>query len=177
MRKLWRYISTFIKHWYTFFILLASDPFDILERYFSVIYSPPHWLFWLFLILAIGLALLLTILDLRKLARNNPIAWEVYDNLCKLFRELTHTGEKKERDIIHSKIEKERGKLPDKTLDKMIRLFLNAEAERLRFGMDSYIDDAQYMLSLNNERMRNHIQSKYGDRIWTSSVNTANQTT
>lgn len=141
-------------------------------------YSPPTWLFWVLLSLAIGLALLLTLLDLKKLAQNNPTAWVVYDNLCELFRTLTHAINEQERDAIHACIEKERGKLPDKELDKMIRLFLDAEAERAKFGLSSYNDVAQYILSLNNERMRNYILNKYGERIWiTSNVNTANPTT
>jgi len=99
----------------------------------------------------------------RKLWLNKR-AWEVYDNLCELFRELTHTKDEKERASIHSHIENERGKLPDKRMDEMIKLFLGAEAERARFGLNPYTDDAQYMLSLNNERMRNHIRGKYGER-------------
>jgi hypothetical protein len=136
-------------------------------------YSPPHWLFWVLLILASGIALLFTILDLNKLTKSNPAAWLVYDSLSKLFRELTHTDDKKERDTIYSKIEIERGKLPDKVLDKHIRLFLNAESERAIIGMDSYNETSQYLLSVQNERMRQYILNKYGERIWEQSVNTA----
>lgn len=150
MRKWWRYLSTFLRHWYTFLLLLAIDPFDILGV-FHVIYSPPRWLTQVLLGFAIVLALLLTIIDLKKQAKHNPIAWAVYDKLSELFRELTNADNDKQRDEIHARIEKERGKLPDKGLDKLIRLFLDAEDERARFGLDSYKSDAQYILSLQNE--------------------------
>lgn len=94
----------------------------------------------------------------------NKIAWKAYDNLCEAFRELAYTKPEKERANIYARIEKGRGRLPDKKLDEMINLFLDAEAERAKLGMNPFSDDAQYFLSLNNERMRNHINNKYGNR-------------
>lgn len=179
MRIFWRYISTFLRHWYAFLFLLAIDPFDVLERVFHVTYSPPHWMTWALLAVAIVLALLLTILDLRKLAKNNLIVWVVYDNLVRAFRELTLEQDDVKRSEIYAKIEFERGKLPDKGLDKIIRMFLDAEGqERHKYGLTPYDEPTQYILSVHNERMRNYIFNKYGERVWAqSTVNTANQTT
>jgi hypothetical protein len=47
----------------------------------------------------------------------------------------------------------------------MINLFLDAEVERVRLGMNPLDENSQYVLSLNNERMRNHIKGKYGGRM------------
>jgi hypothetical protein len=127
-------------------------------------YQPPSFLFWVLLVISICVAIYLTYRDISNNEKYNLVAWRAYDRLSELFRKLTHTIDEKERDDIHADIEKERGKVPDRTLDKMIRLFLNAEAERFKFHLNFYSDDAQYMLSLNNERMRNHIKDKYGER-------------
>lgn len=166
MRNFWKFLRTFIKHWYTFLILLASDPFDISERWFGMNYAPPQYLFWVLLGVATCIALLLTIHDLRLAKHNNRIAWEVYDNLVKLFRELMNTDDAKQRAEKLALIETERGKLPDKQLDVLINLFLDAEAESAKLGLDPLHETSLYLLRVNNERMRNHINSKYGERIW-----------
>lgn len=59
----------FCKHLYTLGILLASDPFDIADRWFRVNYSPPGWLFWLLLAIATCGATVLTFRELRAEAR------------------------------------------------------------------------------------------------------------
>jgi hypothetical protein len=140
-------------------------------------YSPPHWLIWVLLFIAIGLAALLTIIDLKKLSRNNPIAWEVYDNLSVFFRNLMHTQDVNDRAKIYEQIETERGKLPDKHMDKIIDGdILNVEKERFRLNMSALSDDAETYLSEGLTRLRNYIFSKYGERIWRTkaNVNTAN---
>lgn len=61
-----RIALSFAKNLYFFFILLLSDPFDILERYFDVNYKPPPWLFWVLLAVASGLAVWRTVEGTRK---------------------------------------------------------------------------------------------------------------
>lgn len=124
-------------------------------------FNPPQYLFWLLLVVGTLFAIYLTY---RELNKSHLAAWEVYDNLTNAFRDLMYSTDEKKRSDIHARIEQERGKLPDKELDKMINLFLDAEAERARYGMNPYSDDAQYVLSLNNERMRNYVYQKYGSR-------------
>lgn len=74
-------LISFAKHIYTFFILFASDPFDIAERWFDVIYQPPFWLFYVLLAVAIGSASWLTVLDLRRIKRQ--VAIERIPNLLR----------------------------------------------------------------------------------------------
>jgi hypothetical protein len=127
---------------------------------------------WLYAVtIPIGLAMFIFIIwQSRKPLENSDAAWQVYDELVNAFRELVFAKDEKLRVAVHTRIESERGKLPDKQLDKYINLFLAAEAERARYNIDPYSDEAQYVLSLNNERMRNHIKSRYGERrIGTSS--------
>ncbi len=66
MQKIRRFLWIFVKHLYTIFILLASDPFDIAERWFHTKYQPPHFLFWLLLIIAVGSAVYLSIRSYKK---------------------------------------------------------------------------------------------------------------
>jgi len=160
MRKLW----TYIKNLYVLVILFISNPYDIAERWFGLSYQPPPFLFWVLLGVAVCLAIYLTYRSLRRSFLYHRVAWEVYDNLCESFRKLSHTTDVKKRDKIQADIESQRGKLPDKKLDEIIRLFLDAEAEATKYGANPYSDAAQYDLSLTNERMRNHIQGKYGER-------------
>jgi hypothetical protein len=124
-------------------------------------YDPPLWIFWLLLSLGILLAGYLTYRDIRK---KYKVAWEVYDHLVELLRELTQTNDSKSRSEIYRKIEYERGRLPDKKLDEIISLFIDAENEGIEFDFDPFDDDMQHNLSVTNQMMRNHIQSKYGDR-------------
>jgi hypothetical protein len=65
MARLRHICWVFFKHLYTVGILLASDPFDIAERWFKLNYSPPPWLFWILLATAIVSAVVLTIRELR----------------------------------------------------------------------------------------------------------------
>ena len=142
-----------------------TDPYDFAERWLKVsYYDPPLWSFWLLLIITVIVATFLTYKELKRGFTYHRMAWKVYDNLVREFRELTYAKIEVDRANIHARIEKERGKLPDERLDEMITLFLAAEAERARFGMNTLSDDAQYLLSLNNKRMRNHINKKYGGR-------------
>ena len=100
----------------------------------------------------------------------NKRAWEVYDNLCEGFRDLTYKQVEGERISVYARIEKERGRLPDKGLDEIIKLFLDVEAERARCGMTPFSDDAQKALSIIFERMRNYINGKYGGRKYEKDV-------
>ena len=127
-------------------------------------YDPPLWLFWLLLSASVIVAAYLTYKELKRGFTYHRKAWEAYDNLVQAFRELTHTIIEVDRAKIHARIEKERGELPDKRLDEMINLFLDAESERARYGANAYDDDAHKALSITYERMRNHINNKYGGR-------------
>ncbi|MBI2852990.1 MAG: hypothetical protein HYX84_07825 [Chloroflexi bacterium] len=161
MRRIY-VLWVFVKHMWLVSPSLFTDPFDFAERWLKVEYfNPPQWLFWVLLVAGISVAIYLTY---RELNKSHSVAWEVYDNLSKAFRDLTYATDEKQRAEIHAHIEEERGKLPDRELDTMINLFLNAEAERARFGLSPYSDDAQYVLSLHNERMRNYLSMKYGSR-------------
>jgi hypothetical protein len=61
-----RVAASFFKNIYVFLILVGCDPFDILERYFGVIYNPPTWLRVLLVVIAVGLASWRTIEDTKK---------------------------------------------------------------------------------------------------------------
>ncbi|MCJ7743873.1 MAG: hypothetical protein MUO99_04855 [Dehalococcoidales bacterium] len=65
-----RIILSFAKYLYTFLILLASDPFDLSERWFGMNYTPPPWLFWILLAVATCVASWFTIKDVRKIVGN-----------------------------------------------------------------------------------------------------------
>lgn len=60
-----RIALSFVKNLYMFFILLACDPFDILER-LGLSYKPPSWLIWVLLAVASGLAIWRTVEDTKK---------------------------------------------------------------------------------------------------------------
>lgn len=65
MPKLWQFIWLFVRRLYSLFILLASDPFDVADRWFGLNYEPPFWLFWVLLTIAIGFALFMAIRDFK----------------------------------------------------------------------------------------------------------------
>ncbi len=66
MGKVLHFLWAFCKRLYTFLILLASDPFDISERWFTMNYEPPTWLFWLLLVISMSTAVLLAVRELRQ---------------------------------------------------------------------------------------------------------------
>ena len=113
----------------------------------------------LFLILVV-----LAGIDTKIKYQRGMVAWQVYDNLSNAFKNLMYATGEADRVDAHACIEKERGKLPDKELDKLVRLLLDAESERIVLGMNPSSDAAQRVLSLTNERIRNHFKSKYGGR-------------
>ena len=93
-----------------------TDPFDFIERQTTMTYDPPLWIFWLLLSLGI---LLVGYLTYRDLWKKYKVAWEVYDHLVELLRELTQTNDSKSRSEIYIKIEYERRRLPDKNLMRL----------------------------------------------------------
>lgn len=56
----------FLKNVYIFAILLLRDLFDLIQRWRGVNYQLPSWLFWVLLVIAIGLATWRTIEDTKK---------------------------------------------------------------------------------------------------------------
>ncbi len=181
--SIWFSIASFLFIWIPGYI---DTIWDLVQKFNGIgntekVVNASLNLNWLYAVTApIGLlALAFIIWQSSKPPKNNDVAWSVYDNLVVLFKDLMNTDDEKKRSEIHSQIEYERGRLPDKKLDELLNLFLEAEAEMDLTGVDPQNEASLYMLRLNNERMRNHIKSKYGDRVWKEkqSVNTANQKT
>ena len=54
-----------LKRLYYLIPSLFSDPFDVLERWFNVIYEPPQWMFWVLLVAGLCIAIILAYHELR----------------------------------------------------------------------------------------------------------------
>lgn len=54
-----------LKRLYYLIPSLFSDPFDVLERWFKVIYEPPQWLFWVLLSVGLAIAIILAYHEVR----------------------------------------------------------------------------------------------------------------
>ncbi len=120
-----------------------------------------RWLYWI--TIPIGLvSLIIIIWQSRKKATGRE--WEVYDRLSVSLRDLMNAKSEGERAEVFGHIERERGELPDTGLDTIIDLYLDAEAEGTRYGVNPISDTSQKALSLCLKRMRHHFYNKYGIR-------------
>ena len=123
---------------------------------------------WAVEVLFAGLILIASMywlfISIRK-NEQNELAWQVYGNLSEEFRNLMFATEAKDRADIYALIEKERDKLPDTGLDKIIdEDILGVERERAHWNMNSYCDEADAYLSEGLKNMRNYFKRKYGGR-------------
>ena len=106
-----RIALSFAKNLYMFFILLACDPFDILER-LGVSYKPPAWLIWVLLAVASGLAIWRTVVDTKKNIGNE-------EKLDSIKNTLITIGKYQREAAI-----KQSGKIPNKLKARITQDFL-----------------------------------------------------
>ena len=127
-------------------------------------YQPPFWLFWLLVGVAILIAIGLTIRDLRVMRKKQIVAWDVYDNIISNFENLKYVHDLEGRDIIFTSIRQQQGRLSDKRLDKLVKLYLNAESEIHQLGLNPVDDQSQTLINEIREDISYHISNKYGER-------------
>ena len=115
MKKIVVVVWEFVKQLYVFVILLASDPFDIAERWFSFDYKPPSYIFWVLFGFAFSISVILT---LWNVTRKSKASYQQH----KLSIEIQH---------VLKSIHKRTLKLTDQVYNQFIYLF--SQKDYLKF--------------------------------------------
>jgi len=122
------------------------------------------WIIGGILLIAFIVLTIIAGIDTKTKYQQRLVAWEVYDNLSKAFRSLMYASSMEERAKAHDDIGKERDKLPDKGLDKIINLHFALDTWNVEFLPDLTDDEAQSSLRVGLQATRNYMKSKYGQR-------------
>jgi hypothetical protein len=151
LQQIREYIWLFIKRWYFFVILLLDDPWGLAERWGGMNYTPPPYLFWILLSMAIILALGAAYFDLRNLRSRKLVDKLILDKKTDIILGITDTL-KNISDYYSSIIENKTKERIDKR--QFIQLFRNTLGIS-KVTIYPYRNHKSYKENLNEQVKRN----------------------